>query len=125
MKGQLSIFDMLYPDAINPLQEVARHASPMWTTSRKELIDLAGTEPDIKVWTEAVRHEYCPYGLAGHYSHSGERNKLTGYEMRTNEITVEYVDCEGHECKIIRSWKDFAREIMDLIWRGEYKEKDT
>lgn len=125
MKGQLSIFDMLYPDAINPLREVAKRASPMWTTSRKELIDLAGTEPDIKVWTEAVRHEYCPYGLAGHYSHSGERNKLTGYEMRTNEITVEYVDCEGHECKIIRSWQDFAREVMDLIWRGEYKEKDT
>ena len=125
MKGQLSIFDMMYPGDINPLLEVAKRATPYWTTSRKELIDLAGTEPGIKVWTEAVRHEYCPYGLAGHYNYSGERNKLIGFEMRTNDITVEYVDREGHECKMIRSWQDFAREIMDLIWRGEYKEKDT
>ena len=125
MKGQLSIFDMLYPDAINPLQEVAKRANPMWTTSRKKLIDLAETDPDIDIWTKAVRREYCPYGLAGHYSPSRERNKLIGFEMRTNDITVEYVDSEGHDCKIIRSWQDFAREVMDLIWRGEYKEKDT
>lgn len=119
---QMTIFDMLYPGQINPLYEVAKRAGPMWTTSRKTLIDLAETDPDIDVWTKAVRHEYCPYGAAGHYSKSGERNEIGAYEMRTNDITIEYVDLEGHECKIIRSWQDFAREIMDMIWSGEYKE---
>lgn len=36
---------------------------------------------------------------------------------------VAYNDQEGNNHEIIRSWQDFAREVMDLIWSGEYRKE--
>ena len=124
MTGQLSIYDLFYPDRIDPLRECARHASPQWMQSRGDLIRLANEDPDIERWTRHVRHEYCPYGLNGHYSMSTKPNALTSWDMRTEDITITYNDPEGVSHTIIRSWQDFAREVMGLIRSGEYREEE-
>lgn len=124
MTGQMSIYDLLYPDRINPLRECARLASPQWVQSRGDLIRLAKEDPDIERWTRHVRHEYCPYGLNGHYNMCNKPNALTSWDMRTEDITITYNDPDGNNHEIIRSWQDFAREVMDLIWSGEYREEE-
>ena len=58
MTGQMSIYDFLYPERINPIREVARESGPMWTHSRKKLIDFANTDPDIKTFAKAVKYHY-------------------------------------------------------------------
>ena len=45
MTGQLSIYDLFYPDRIDPLRECARHASPQWMQSRGDLIRLQEGDP--------------------------------------------------------------------------------
>lgn len=124
MDGQMSIYDLLYPDRINPLRECAKRASPQWVQSRGDLIRLAKEDSDVERWTRHVRHEYCPYGLNGHYDANTKPNTLTKWDMRTEDITIAYNDPEGNRREIIRSWQDFAREIMDLIWSGEYREEE-
>ena len=124
MTGQMSIYDLLYPDRINPLRECAKRASPQWVQSRGNLIRLAKEAPDIERWTRHVRHEYCPYGLNGHYDGNDKPNTLTKWDMRTDDIIIAYNDPEGNKREIIRSWQDFARELMDLIWSGEYREEE-
>lgn len=124
MTGQMSIYDLLCPDRINPLRECAKMASPQWVQSRGDLIRLANEDPDIERWAKAVRHEYCPYGLNGHYNMSKKPNTLTAYDMRSDDITITYNDSEGNKHEITRSWQDFAREITDLIWSGEYREEE-
>ena len=124
MTGQLSIYDLFYPDRIDPLRECARRASPQWVQSRGDLIRLANEDLDIERWTRHVRHEYCPYGLIGHYSMSDRPNALTSWDMRTEDITITYNDPEGVSHTIIRSWQDFAREVMDLIRSGEYSKEE-
>lgn len=124
MTGQLSIYDLFYPDRIDPLRECARRASPQWVQSRGDLIRLANEDLDIERWTRHVRHEYCPYGLNGHYSMSDRPNALTSWDMRTEDITITYNDPEGVSHTIIRSWQDFAREVMDLIRSGEYSKEE-
>lgn len=121
MTGQLSIFDWLYPERINPLRELAKKAGPYWTDSKKRLIDLANTDPDIGTLTAAVRHEYCPHGAAGCYGLGKEENSLQSYDMRTGWIHVRWKDESGKGQMQMFKWEDFAREIADLIWSGEYK----
>ena len=121
---QMTIFDLLYPEQIDPLRECARLASPQWVQSRGDLIRLAKEDPDIERWTRHVRHEYCPYGLNGHYGASDKPNTLTKWDMRTDDIIIAYNDPEGNKHEITRSWQDFAREVMDLIWSGEYREEE-
>lgn len=121
---QMTIFDLLYPEQIDPLHECAKHAGPHWKQSREDLIKLAGEDPDIERWTKAVRKNYCPYGASGYYGMADKPNALTGYDMRTEQIKITYNDLDGKKCEIIRSWQDFAREVMDLIWSGEYREEE-
>lgn len=120
MQGQMDLFDWLYPDRINPIREVAKIAGPYWTTSRKKLIDLYNTDPDIGVLAAAVREEYCPYEAAGHYGLGGDKNSLQSYDMRRGWIHVRWKDETGkRQIKMFR-WEDFAREIADMIMSGEY-----
>lgn len=123
MTGQMSIFDILYPDRINPIREMAEHSGPMWTHSRKKLIALAHTDPDIKTFAKAVKHHYCPYGFGGHYGGNGKPNTMKSWEMRNNNIQTVYYDSEGKEQERIYSWEDFAREIWDLIMSGKYERR--
>ena len=123
MSGQMSIFDILYPERINPISEVAKHSGPMWVTSRQALIELCNTDPDIKTFAQAVRHHYCPYGAVGHWGGDGKPNTMRGCDMRTDSIKTEYYDAEGKYQERMYSWEDFAREIMDLIWSGEYERR--
>ena len=120
MTGQMTIYDLLYPERINPIREVAKRSRPYWTTSRLELIDLCNTDPDIKTFAAAVKHEYSPYGFAGHFGGSGEPNTIEGWDMLTNIVKIYFYDAEGKRTERAYSWEDFAREIADLIWSGEY-----
>ena len=121
MTGQMSIFDFLCPGKIDPIKEVAKMAGPHWTDSKEKLIKLLNKDPGIDRWSRAVRHEFCPYGGAGHYSHIDKPNTLQSYDMRTASIKVEYTDSAGERIEQIYSWNDFAREIADMIWRGEWE----
>lgn len=117
---QMTIFDVLYPERIDPVKEVAKMADPYWTTSRQKLIDLCNTDPDIEDFAAAVKHEYSPYGFAGHYGGDDKPNTMIGYTMRTNLIEMEYIDNAGKKIRTVCSWEDFTREVADMIWSGEY-----
>ena len=47
---------------------------------------------------------------------------MLGYDMRTEHISVYFFDQIGQKQTRIYSWEDFAREISDKIWRGEWSE---
>lgn len=115
---QLDLFYQL-ADVFDPLREVATRAEPYWTTSERELVGLYDTDPDISIWTKAVKDEYCPYGYAGYFGGDGEPNSLESWEMKPRTIKIEYFDKHGIKKTMIASWPDFAREIADLIWREE------
>lgn len=122
MSAQMSIFDILYPDRIDPIAEVAKMATPMWTRSRDSIIKCHD-KLDLKHFAAAVRHEYCPYGCAGHYGGEHTPNTMIGYDMRTPDISVEYYDEHGDRQRIIISWEDFAREIRHMIETGNYRKE--
>ena len=111
----------LHPERIDPLKEVARTADPYWAGSRRKLIDLVNTDPDISTLAAAVRHEYAPYGAAGSCGLGGPENSLQAYDMRAGWIHVRWTDETGRKQIKMFKWEDFAREIADLIRSGEYK----
>lgn len=123
MTGQMTIFDFLYPERINPIREVAKHSRPMWTHSEGKLIAFANTDPDIKTFAKAVKHHYYPYGFRGFYGGDGKPNTMKSWEMRNTNIKTVHYDSEGKEQERIYSWKDFAREIWDLIMSGEFERR--
>jgi len=90
MEGQMTIFEWLEPDRIDPIMEVAKHDGLYWTTSRQTLIDLYAKRPGIKDFARAVREEYCPYGFAGHYGGNDEPNTMLGWDMYRNKIKTKY-----------------------------------
>ncbi len=119
---QLDLFDQLAEvKEFDPLREVATRANPYWTTSKRELVELCDTDPEISIWTKAVKDEYCPYGYAGYFGGDGEASSLESWEMKPRAIKIVYFDKHGIKQTMIASWPDFAREIADLIWREEYK----
>ena len=121
MSGQMSIFD--YIEAFDPLRRVAQIARPYWRSSKGKLVRIRDEDPDIKRFAHAVKHEFCPYGAAGQYGcNRHERDDLLGYDMRTEHISVYFFDQIGQKQTRIYSWEDFAREISDKIWRGEWSE---
>ena len=63
MDGQM----MLDLGEINPLREAAKIASTYWEQSKDKLRELFGQNPDDYDWTVSVRHEYCPYEIAGRW----------------------------------------------------------
>ena len=123
MNGQLTIFDMIYPNRIDPLHEVIKRARPYWTTSRDDIKkyhdDLTLGKIDMKGFATSVKYEYCPYGFAGAYGMNGEPNTLIGYDMITRDIRAEYKDEHGERQTRIYSWEDFARELDYMIRMGE------
>lgn len=119
---QLDLFDQLAEvKEFDPLREVATRANPYWTTSKRKLVEICDTDPEISILTKAVKDEYCPYGYAGYYGGDGEANSLESWEMKPRTIKIVYFDKHGIKQTMIASWPDFAREIADLIWREEYK----
>lgn len=118
MNNQMNIFDLLYPDRINPIAEVAKIARPYWTDSKEKINRFQ--DSDIKILAKVVRHQYCPYGAAGHYGMGKGQNTLQGYDMRSDLIYVEWYDESNELHRRAYSWEDFAREIADLIWSGQY-----
>ena len=123
MGEQITIFDVLYHDRLDPIKEVAKQAGPYWITSRQKLIDLCNTDPGIDLFAKAVRHEYCPYGLSGRLGGSGEPNTMEGWDMTPRNIKTSFWDAAGERKERIYSWRDFAREVADLIWSGEYMQE--
>lgn len=124
MNVQMTIFDILYPKRLNPIEEVARQSRPYWTTSRQKLIGLCNTDPDIKVFSKAVRREYCPHGFAGHRGFGNGPNSLYGWDMTPKHIKTYFYDAEEKKCERLYSWNDFAVEISMLIWSDDYMEDD-
>lgn len=123
MIQQLNLFDQI--DAkFDPLHEMATRARLYWTTSAKTLVDLCNEDPDIERWTKAVKNEYCPYGYVGHFGADNGPGTLIGWELRTKNVTIKYIDKYGTVQNMVATWKDFAREIADLIWSGEFQEEE-
>lgn len=118
MNGQMTIFDLLYPDRINPIAEVAKMARPYWKDSREKIMRYQ--DIDIKAFAKVVRHQYCPYGCAGHYGGNHTPNSMQGYDMRSDVIKTWFYDSEGKQQERVYSWEDFAREIADLIRINQY-----
>lgn len=124
MNGQMSIFDLLYPDRIDPIVEVAKRAVPNWTTSKQKLIELCNEDPDIRDFAKAVKKEYCPHGVYGHYGGDPHnRNSLQGWDMRNDLIRTWFYDTKGKLQEQVYTWEDFAREIADMIWSGQYTDE--
>lgn len=113
MTGQMNIYDLLYPDRINPIREVAKMASPYWKNAGEKI--RAFVDSDIKDLAKVVRHQYCPYGAAGHYGMGKGANTLNGYDMRSDLIWVDWIDEENKKQRSAYSWEDFTREVVDLI----------
>lgn len=121
MIQQLNLFDQT-EKRFDPLRETATRARPYWTTSAKTLVDLCGEDPDIERWTKAVKNEYCPNGFAGHLGAGNGPGTLIGWELRTKNVMIKYFDKYGTAQTMVATWQDFAREIADLIWSGEFQE---
>lgn len=124
MTGQMSIFDVLYPNRIDPLTETAKRAGVYWTHSedmiRKYQKALVTGRISIKEFARAVRHHYCPYGFAGFYGGDDNPNTMRAWEMRPKNIKTIHIDSDGKKQERIYSWEDFAREIDLLIDTGKY-----
>lgn len=119
--GQMSIFDMMFPEKVNPLLEVAKRASPYWSTSRQKIIDAVKHDNDINTLMRIVRNEYCPYEAAGGYGRSrNRRNELEGWDFSRGKVKTYHYDHNGKYTELRWSWADFTREIVDLIYSGEY-----
>lgn len=119
MTGQMSIYDLLYPQRINPIREVAKHSSPYWKDSKRKIIAFLDSDPDIKPLAALIKQEYSPYGFAGHYGGDDSPNSMLGWTLKTNHIETEYYDMDGSRKTRNYSWEDFARKIADLIWSDD------
>ena len=118
MNGQMTLMEML--GEIDPLKEVAKTASTYWEQSKDKLRELFSQNPDDYDWTVSVRHEYCPYEIAGRWGFGAGPNTIEGYSMSWQGVRIVYYDLCGKEKEMQRSWQDFAREIGLLIHGGEY-----
>lgn len=121
MIQQLNLFDQI-EKRFDPLRETATRARLYWTTSAKTLVDLCNEDPDIERWTKAVKNEYCPYEFAGHWGADNGPGTLIGWELRRKNVTIRYLDKYGTTQIMVATWQDFAREIADLIWSGDFQE---
>lgn len=125
MDEQMTIFDVLYPDKINPLRELIRSIEPYWVYSKRRLIEMYNEDPDLRDargFAKAARQQYCTYGVRGHYQFDKEPNTLQSWDMKKDTINISYNDSQGQKHERIYSWEDFARELADMIRTGEYKE---
>lgn len=115
MNGQMSIFDFI-PLQDDPIRNAIKHMSPYWTSSKQTIIEAYYTG---KNFVETVKHEYSPYGHAGHYG--GDFGKkgvftLTGWELKANGIIFQY---DPYRVEKI-TWADFARHVANLIRTKEF-----
>lgn len=111
----MTIFDFISrPD--DPIRNAIKHMSPYWTSSRQTIIDAYHSGRDF---AKVVKHEYSPYGYAGHYG--GDFGKkgvftLTGWNLKDRKVLFEYVP---YKVETI-TWREFADYIADLIRTDEY-----
>ena len=117
ISGQLSLFSLMEPSKPSAARYVALTSSPYWTTSWDRI--KAVQDNNIREITRVVKKEFCPYEYAGHYGSDGD---YIGYVMRMKAITVMLAPAKdgqysGGDVKV--KWEDFAREVIDLIWKGE------
>ena len=117
--GQMSIFDFIEcPD--DPIRNAIKHMRPYWTSSRQTIIDAYRSG---KNFIETVKHEFSPYGFAGHYGGDfGKRGVFTliGWTLETNKVIFEY------DPRMVETmtWTKFADHIADLIRKGEFLNDD-
>jgi hypothetical protein len=125
MNEQMSIFDMLYPDKINPIRELIRNTEPYWSYSKELLINMYNEDPDLRDlrgFANTAKRQYCTYGARGQFRADEEPNALQSWDMTKDTITIEYNDAGGKKHERVYSWEDFARELADMIRSGEYKD---
>lgn len=116
IEKQMTIYDFLYPEKLDPIRELAMTAGAHWTDSKDRLIASAMLDDgDIKAFARFVRNQYCPYGCAGHYGGSGKPNTIHSWDMRTDRIEISWYDAGGELNTQWYSWEDFAREIYFII----------
>lgn len=125
MPEQMTIFDMLYPDKINPVRELIRTTDPYRIDSRRCLVESCYEgldERSPREFAEKARFHYCMYGTRGHYREDKEPNALQSWDMKKDTIEISYNDSQGQKHERVYSWEDFARELADMIRNGEYKD---
>lgn len=115
MTEQMTIFDFL-PRPDDPIRNAIKHMQPYWTSSRQTIIEAYGSG---KNFVKTVKHEYCPYGYAGHYG--GDFGKkgvftLTGWELTATKIIFGF---DPYRIETM-TWRTFADHIADLIRTGEF-----
>lgn len=108
---QLSLFD----DPETPERFVARISHPYWKGSAKMIAEAVRSGCTLNELTEIVKHEYCPYGFAGHY---GFHDQYDGYDMTPGNITIHKKDGDSRI-----TWRSFAKVIAEMVESGEYKEE--
>lgn len=121
MNEQMSIFDMLYPEKINPIRELIRTTDPYWAYSKRFLIEKS-YERSIRDFARSARWHYCAYRIRGHYEEDQKPNAIQSWDMREFTIKIVYNDAGNTRHEMIISWEDFARELADMIRSGEYKD---
>ena len=120
---QMTIYDVLCPEKINPIRALAETVSPHYTQSRIWILSAYKKDQGMAAFSDAVRQQYCPWEFAGHYGHADKgRNELDAWEMRLDVIKVWYFDEEGKKQERWYTWQDFADEIANMIINGEYGE---
>lgn len=125
MPEQMTIFDMLYPEKINPVRELIRTTDPYWAYSKRFLIEKCYEgldERSIRDFARSARWHYCAYGIRGNYREDKEPNALQSWDMRESTIKIAYNDAGNERHEMIISWEDFARELADMIRSGKYKD---
>ena len=125
MPEQMTIFDMLYPEKINPIRELIRATDPYWTYSKRFLIEKCYEGLDERSPREFARSaqlHYCTYGIRGHYEEDQKPNTIQSWDMKEFTIKIVYNDAANTRHEMIISWEDFARELADMIRSGEYKD---
>lgn len=123
MIGQMTIYDLMPERTFDPLREVARRATPYWTTSWRDLAAILKTCNCQNEWAAAVKHEFSPYGHAGHYGCSG---RLIGWNLNTDLIEITFRSENIKDLRpVVRkySWSDFAEEIAKRIMEGDYNDR--
>lgn len=112
---QMTIFDFL-PRPDDPIRNAIKQMHPYWTSSRQTIIDAYR---EGKRFVETVKHEYCPYGLAGHYGgNHGKKGVFTliGWDLTTTKIIFKF---DPYRVETM-TWREFADYIADLIRTGEF-----
>ena len=114
---QISLAEIMNPDAYDPLYELAKQAGCFFTDSKQTIIDCIKQQPSNRQLAVEVRKQYSPYGCAGHYGSDGDG--LNAWNFASDHIQVTYT-LDGERKTIVETWENFALAIWEAYKAGQY-----